>query len=167
MNRIIKIGILRETRKPPDRRVPLTPLQIFSIREKYRHVDFLIQPSDMRCFSDQEYSDHGIQLKEYLDDCNILLGVKEVDPSTLVYGKKYLFFAHVGKKQPQNREMFLEMSKKKITLIDYEYLTTDNGARVVAFGRWAGIVGAYNGLRAYGIRTKRFNLKPAHEMSRS
>ncbi len=163
MERVIKIGILRETKDPPDRRVPLTPLQIISLKEKYPYVDFFLQPSDIRCFSDQEYSDHGIHLKEDMGDCNILLGVKEVDPSTLVYGKKYLFFAHVGKKQPQNRGMFLEMSKKNITLIDYEYLTTDNGARIVAFGRWAGIVGAYNGLRAYGIRTKRFSLKPAHE----
>jgi hypothetical protein len=59
--------------------------------------------------------------------------------------------------------MLKTMIEKKIRLIDYEYLTQDNGSRVVAFGRWAGIVGAYNGLRARGIRTDRFNLKPCHD----
>lgn len=89
--------------------------------------------------------------------------VKEVDKSTFIPGKTYLFFAHVAKEQPYNREMFRTMVENSIRLIDYEYLTKENGERVVAFGRWAGIVGAYNGLRARGIRTDRFSLKPCYE----
>jgi len=92
-----------------------------------------------------------------------LEGIKEVDKSTLMPDKTYLFFAHVAKEQPYNRDMFRTLVHKRIRLIDYEYLTKDDGTRVVAFGRWAGIVGAYNGLRARGIRTDRFNLKPCHE----
>lgn len=91
------------------------------------------------------------------------MGVKEVDMSTFIEGKTYVFFAHVAKKQAYNRGMLQEMMKKKITLIDYEYLTKPDGMRVVAFGRWAGIVGAYNALRARGIRNDSFHLKPAHE----
>lgn len=162
MQKTIKVGILRETKNPPDRRVPLTPPQIILLQELYPDTEFFVQPGNNRCYSNEEYEYLDIPVREDISDCDILLGVKEVDPMALIPGKIYLFFAHVGKKQPHNRRMFSEMSKKKITLIDYEYLTTEKGERVVAFGRWAGIVGAYNALRARGIRTNRFNLKPAY-----
>lgn len=159
----MKIGILRETKNPPDRRVPLTPPQIIALEEQYPFVEFLVQPSDIRCYSDEEYEYLGIPLKEDLRECDVLMGIKEVDKRTFISGKTYLFFAHVGKKQAHNKEMFREMALKNLSLIDYEYLTTERGDRVVAFGRYAGIVGAYNGLRARGIRTNRFRLKPAHQ----
>jgi alanine dehydrogenase len=163
MGKTIKIGILRETKNPPDKRVPLTPSQIKALREKIPSVEFYVQPSDIRCYLNTEYDNLKIPLIEDLSNCDILMGVKEVDKKTFIPEKTYLFFAHVGKKQPQNHEMFKTMAEKKIRLVDYEYLTTDKGERIVAFGRWAGIVGAYNGLRAKGIKSKKFNLKPAHQ----
>ena len=163
MGKTLRVGILRETRNPPDRRVPLTPPQIVAIEELYPNVEFYVQPSDYRCYSNEEYEYLDIPLKEDLHECDILMGVKEVDKRTFIRGKTYLFFAHVAKKQPHNHEMFREMADRKISLIDFEYLTTDKGLRVVAFGRHAGIVGAYNGLRARGIRTNRFKLKPAYQ----
>lgn len=163
MEKTIKIGILRETKNPPDRRVPLTPPQITALQELYPFIEFFVQPSDYRCYSNDEYEYLNIPLKEDLRDCDILIGVKEVDRRTLIPEKTYLFFAHVTKKQLHNREMFREMADKKIRLIDYEYLTTDKGERIVAFGKWAGIVGAYNGLRARGIKTNGFRLKPAYQ----
>jgi hypothetical protein len=126
-------------------------------------VQFFIQPSDYRCYSNEEYEYLNIPLKEDLRDCDILMGVKEVDKRTFIPGKKYLFFAHVAKKQPHNLEMFRDMAENKLSLIDFEYLTTDKGQRVVAFGHHAGIVGAYNGLRARGIKTNNFKLKPAYQ----
>lgn len=163
MEKRVRVGILRETKNPPDKRVPLTPSQIVSLQIKYPDVEFFVQPSDFRCYSDDEYKYLHIPVKEDLTGCDILLGVKEVDKSTFIDGKIYLFFAHVAKEQPYNRELLRVMIEKKIRLIDYEYLTRDNGARVVAFGRWAGVVGAYNGLRARGIRTDGFDLLPAHK----
>jgi alanine dehydrogenase len=163
MTNKIRIGILRETRNPPDRRVPLTPPQIVALEESYPDVQFFVQPSDYRCYSNEEYEYLNIPLREDLRDCDILMGVKEVDKRTYISGKTYLFFAHVAKKQPQNIDMFRAMTENKLSLIDYEYLTTDKGQRVVAFGRHAGIVGAYNGLRARGIKTNRFKLKPAYQ----
>ncbi len=159
----LKVGILRETKNPPDRRVPLTPPQIVALQELYPHVQFYVQPSDFRSYSNDEYEYLDIPLKEDLRDCDILMGVKEVDKRTFIPGKTYLFFAHVVKKQPHNQEMFREMAERKITLIDYELMTTSEGQRIVAFGRYAGIVGAYNGLRARGIKTNRFRLKPAYQ----
>jgi alanine dehydrogenase len=163
MGKILKVGILRETKNPPDRRVPLTPPQIIALEELYTDVQFIVQPSDYRCYSNEEYEYLDIPLKEDLHDCDIMMGVKEIDIRTFIRGKTYLFFAHVAKKQPHNHEMFREMADKELTLIDFEYLTTDTGQRVVAFGRHAGIVGAYNGLRARGIRTNKFKLKPAYQ----
>src|SRR5512133_664345 len=156
MGKNLKVGILRETRNPPDRRVPLTPPQIVALEELYPEVEFFVQPSDYRCYSNEEYEYLDIPLKEDLRDCDILMGVKEIDRRTFIHGKTYLFFAHVVKKQPHNGEMFRAMAEKKLTLIDYELMTTDEGRRIVAFGRYAGIVGAYNGLRAAGIRTNKF-----------
>lgn len=163
MTKTLKVGILRETRNPADRRVPLTPPQIVALQELYPNVEFFVQPSDFRCYSNEEYEYLDILLKEDLHECNILLGVKEVDKRTFIPGKTYLFFAHVAKKQPHNLEMFRAMAENNITLIDFEYLTSDEGQRVVAFGRHAGIVGAYNALRARGIKTNRFKLKPAYQ----
>jgi saccharopine dehydrogenase (NAD+, L-lysine-forming) len=163
MDKRLRVGILRETRNPPDRRVPLTPPQITAIEEIYPDVQFFVQPSDYRCYSNEEYEYLDIPLKEDLRDCDILMGVKEVDKRTFIPGKTYLFFAHVAKKQPHNLDMFREMTVRNLGLIDFEYLTTEKGQRVVAFGRHAGIVGAYNGLRARGIKTNRFKLKPAYQ----
>ena len=163
MGKTLKIGILRETRNPPDRRVPLTPPQIVALEELYPNAEFFVQPSDFRCYSNEEYEYLDIPLREDLRECDLLLGVKEVDKRTFIAGKTYLFFAHVAKEQPHNHDMFSAMAEKNLSFIDFEYLTTDKGQRVVAFGRHAGIVGAYNGLRARGIKTNRFKLKPAYQ----
>jgi saccharopine dehydrogenase (NAD+, L-lysine forming) len=163
MEKALKVGILRETRNPPDRRVPLTPPQIIALEETYPEVQFFIQPSDFRCYSNEEYEYLNIPLREDLRDCDILMGVKEIDKRTFIPGKTYLFFAHVAKKQPHNLDMFRAMVENRLTLIDFEYLTTSEGQRVVAFGRHAGIVGAYNALRARGIKTNKFKLKPAYQ----
>jgi len=163
MAKRLKVGVLRETKNPPDKRVPVTPSQVVKLTERFPNVDVYVQPSDIRCYNDEEYQYLDLDMKEDLSDCDILLGVKEVDPQTLIAGKAYMFFAHVAKKQSYNRSLLQEVIKKKVRLIDYEYLTDSNEQRIVAFGRWAGIVGAYNGLRARGIRTDNFNLKPAHQ----
>lgn len=159
----IKVGILLETKNPPDRRVPLSPPQVQEASELFPNVEFKIQPSQVRCYNDEEYEYLNLNLDKDLSDCDILMGVKEVEKTTFIEGKTYIFFSHVAKKQPYNRTMLQKMMEKKITLIDYEYLTKPDGQRVVAFGRWAGIVGAYNALRARGIRTDNFHLKAAHE----
>ncbi len=155
------LGIVRETKDPPDRRVPLTPHQCRLLQEINKGLQILVQPSEIRCYSDEEYRAEGIALQEDLSPCAVLLGVKEVKTGVLIPGRAYLFFSHTAKKQPYNRELLQAVVEKGIRLIDYEYLTDTGNIRVVAFGRWAGVVGAYNGLRAYGIRNGIFELPPA------
>lgn len=164
----IKLGVIRETKTPPDKRVPLTPLQCRSLLDKYGHLELVVQPSSYRCYSDKEYADQGITLSEDISTCDVLMGVKEVKLDTFISGLTYLFFSHTAKKQPYNRELLQEVVRKEIRLVDYEYLTDEKGIRVVAFGRWAGVVGAYNALRGFGLRASAlddggFKLKSAHE----
>jgi saccharopine dehydrogenase (NAD+, L-lysine-forming) len=157
----LKIGIVRETKNPPDRRVPLIPGQCRWLTNRYKDLEITVQPSDYRCFSNEEYASEGIVLSEDLSGCEVLMGVKEVKEASLLDGKSYLFFSHTAKKQPYNRSLLQTVVGKGIRLIDYEYLTGEDGMRVVAFGRWAGVVGAYNGLRAYGQKNGSYDLKPA------
>ena len=159
---MLKLGIIRETKNPPDRRVPLTPAQCRSLLESHPGLDITVQPSPIRCFGDDEYRAEGIRLDEDMADRDVLIGVKEVKLEALLPDKTYFFFSHTAKEQPYNRGLLQEVIKKRIRLVDYEYLTLD-GVRVVAFGRWAGLVGAYNGLRGWGLKTCKHELKPANE----
>ncbi len=158
---MLKIGLIKEGKVPVDKRVPLTPLQAAAFQKKYA-VQVVVQSSAIRCFKDDEYASKGIEVVEDVSDCDVLLGVKEVPMPELIPAKTYFFFSHTTKEQPYNQTLLQTIIEKKIKLIDYEGLTDSSGARVVAFGRYAGIVGAYNGIMTYGKRYKLFNLRPAH-----
>ncbi|MFD3003734.1 NAD(P)-dependent oxidoreductase [Pontibacter toksunensis] len=163
----IKIGIVKEGKVPVDKRVPLTPKKCVEALETFPEMDLVVQSSDVRSFADAEYAELGIPVQQDLSDCDILLGVKEVPIELLIPNKTYFFFSHTIKKQPHNARLLRAVLDKNITLIDYETLKTPQGQRVVAFGRYAGIVGSYNGIRTYGKKWKLFDLKPAylcHEM---
>ncbi len=148
----MKIGILQETKIPPDHRVPFSPEQCKMIEEKFPGTEVFVEPGNNRCFTDKQYTDRGIKVKSDLSDCDILMGVKEVDPVRLIPGKTYLFFSHTIKKQSHNKHLLKAVLDKCIRLIDYETLTDSKGMRIIGFGRWAGIVGTYTGIRAMCIR---------------
>ncbi len=153
----MKIGIIREGKTPPDSRVPLTPKQCKAIQEKYP-VQILVQPSPNRCYKNEEYQAEGIQLSDDMQSCDVLMGVKEVPIYNLIPSKTYFFFSHTIKKQSYNRKLLQAMISKDIRMIDYEVLTNDRGQRLIAFGKFAGMVGAHNGLMTYGMRTGEFSL---------
>ncbi len=160
---MFKIGILKEGKVPVDKRVPIIPSQAKEVKEKFSNAELVVQRSEIRCFDDADYENEGIELVDNVEDCDILFGVKEVPIKNLIANKTYLFFSHTIKEQPYNRELLREILKKNIRLIDYEVLTDDNGVRIVAFGRYAGLVGAYNGILSYGKRYNLFALRPAHK----
>jgi saccharopine dehydrogenase (NAD+, L-lysine forming) len=160
---MITIGLIREGKIPADKRVPFTPLQAEEIEQRFRHVKVICQESSIRCFRDQEYQALEIEVRASVDACDILMGIKEVPIDQLIPHKTYLFFSHTIKKQPYNRDLLRAVLEKNIRLIDYEALKDKQGNRLVAFGRYAGIVGAYNGLWTYGKRFKQFDIRRAHE----
>lgn len=157
-----RIILIREGKIPQDNRVAFTPRQCKWIADHYPNVEMAVQPSPHRCFTDSEYAAAGIKLTENLTNHDILIGIKEVPVTDLIPEKVYLIFSHTRKMQPYNRKLMQAVIEKNITLIDYECLTHDDGQRILGFGFFAGVVGAHNGLLAYGKKTKSFQFKPVH-----
>ncbi len=161
---MLTIGLIKEGKVPADNRVPLTPNQCKWIQKNFSNIKIIVESSPHRCFSDHEYIHHGIEVKENLSECDVLMGIKEVPIENLIANKTYLFFSHTKKKQAFNRNLFQEMMRKKITLIDYECLEHDDGQRIIGFGFFAGIVGGHNGIMCYGKRTGLFDLGRVYEV---
>ena len=161
---MLTIGLIKEGKIPADNRVALTPAQCKWIHKNSNDVQVIVQSSGDRCFKDREYMMAGIEVKENIDNCDILFGIKEVPKEQLIPNKTYLFFSHTKKAQPHNQQLMQEMVRKKITLIDYECLTHEDGQRIIGFGFFAGIVGAHNGMMAYGKRTGSFHLGRVSEV---
>tara|TARA_R110002050_G_scaffold129000_1_gene250402 strand:+ start:701 stop:1903 length:1203 start_codon:yes stop_codon:yes gene_type:complete len=161
----MKIGIIREGKVPPDMRVPLTPKQCVELVAKYPELELKVQSSEVRTFRDTSYSDLGIAVADEVQDAEILMGVKEVPLDMLIPNKTYFFFTHTTKEQPYNRDLLRTILKKNIRIIDYEGLTNEKGIRIIGFGYYAGIVGAYNGIMAWGKRTKTFELCSALQLT--
>lgn len=153
------IGLIRETKTPPDNRVAFTPAQCKWILKNSSDIQIIVQSSPDRCYSDREYVSAGVAVKDDISECDILFGIKEVRKDLLVPGKTYLFFSHTRKKQAYNQQLFRTILDKNITLIDYECLEHEDGQRILGFGFFAGIVGAHNGMMAYGKRSGAFDLE--------
>lgn len=161
---MIKVGVIREGKNPPDMRVPLTPKQCVEVQRNLPDLDLSVQKSPVRAFKNHNYSDLGVAVKDEVSDADVLIGVKEVPLDMLVEDKTYFFFSHTTKEQPYNRTLLQTLLKKRIRMIDYEGLTDAKGVRIIGFGYYAGIVGAYNGIKAWGKRHKSFDLCSALEL---
>lgn len=160
----MRFGIIRERKNPPDRRVVLSPTACQKVLSAHNKASITVEPSPIRVFTDKEYLDAGIRVAEEMEQCDVLLGVKEVPTDALIPGKKYFFFSHTIKKQPYNRKLLQAVLEKNIELYDHEVITNEKGIRLVAFGRYAGIVGAYNGFRAFGLKHGLFSLPKAESL---
>lgn len=161
----MKFGIIKERKNPPDRRVVFSPEKLQEFQKIYPKATIKIESSDIRVFSDAEYEKAGFEVVKDISDCDVLLGVKEVPIEFLIPNKKYFFFSHTIKKQPYNRGLLLAILEKNIELYDHETIVKENGARLIGFGRYAGIVGAYNGFRAFGLKQETFNLPKAETVA--
>ena len=158
------IGLIKEGKVPSDNRVALSPKQCRYLLDQFPSWDIIVESSPNRCFKDREYQKEGIKVVEDISTADILLGIKEVPKDQLISNKKYLFFSHTKKAQTFNKALFHVMMDKNITLIDYECLEHEDGQRLIGFGFFAGIVGAHNGIMAYGNRTKEFKLSRVKEV---
>jgi len=161
-NKKITLSILREARID-ENRTPFSPTQISSLLNKFSNLKIIVQPSKRRCFKDEDYLKAGAQITDDLSFADIIFGVKEVEMSTLIKDKTYLFFSHTNKVRQYigqvikdkaiiyKKELLREVIKKNITLIDYENVrdVSGEGYRYLGFGRFAGIIGTYNTLNLY------------------
>jgi hypothetical protein len=157
------IGLIRETKVPADNRVAFTPAQCKWIHMHSADVKVIVQSSPDRCYTDREYISAGVTVQDDISECDIMFGIKETKKETLIPNKTYLFFSHTKKKQPYNQQLFKSILEKKITLIDYECLEHEDGQRILGFGFFAGIVGAHNGMMAYGKRSGAYDLERVYK----
>jgi alanine dehydrogenase len=160
----MKFAIIKERKNPPDRRVVFSPGKLKEFQDQFPSSEIKVESSSIRIFTDEQYKKAGFKVTEDVSDCEVLFGVKEVPISALIPNKKYFFFSHTIKKQPYNRELLKAVLEKNIQLFDHETIIKENGARLIGFGRYAGIVGAYNGFRAIGITNGTFNLPKAETL---
>ena len=154
----MKIALIKETKTPVDNRVALSPKQVAELNKRFPQHEIVVQASDIRAFSDDEYRAIGARVVENVEDCDFLFGIKEAKIESLIPNKHYFFFGHIAKMQEYNRPLLQAFMQKHITFCDYEYLVDDNNIRVCAFGWWAGVVGVYYTLRGYGIKHKLYEL---------
>ncbi|RKE98126.1 NAD(P)-dependent oxidoreductase [Ichthyenterobacterium magnum] len=154
----MKFAIIKERKNPPDRRVVFSPEKLAEARAQFPQAEFVVESSDIRVFSDDAYKSLGFKVTDDVSDCDVMIGVKEVPIANLIPNKKYFYFSHTIKKQPYNRKLLVAMLNKNIEMYDHETIVKQSGARLIGFGRYAGLVGAYNGFRALGLRDGLFSL---------
>ena len=161
----MKFGIIKERKNPPDRRVVFTPEELVRLKSEHPEAMVKVERSDIRVFPDEDYQKLGIEVSEDISDCEVFFGVKEIPVDYLIPNKKYFFFSHTIKKQTHNRKLLQAILEKNIELYDHETIVDSDNKRLIGFGRYAGIVGAYNGFRAFGIKYELFTLPKAETLS--
>ena len=161
----MKFGIIKERKNPPDRRVVFVPEELVRLKKQYPEVIIQVESSEDRVFTNQNYSDVGIEVTTDVSYCDVFFGIKEVPVEALIPNKKYFFFSHTIKKQPHNKKLLQAILEKNIELYDHETIVDVNNNRLIGFGKYAGIVGTYNGFRAFGIKFELFNLPKAGMLS--
>jgi alanine dehydrogenase len=161
----MKFGIIRERKNPPDRRVVFSPSELLHFKKRFPEAEIAVERSDIRIFKDEEYQALGFELVDDLTSCDVIIGVKEVPAESLLPNKKYFFFSHTIKEQPYNLELLQAILEKNIDLYDHETIVDVNNKRLIGFGRYAGNVGAYNGIRTFGIKYDLFQLPKAETLN--
>lgn len=161
----MKFGIIKERKNPPDRRVVFTPEEIARLLKEHPEAQVKVESSDIRVFTDKQYAELGIEIATDMSDCDVLFGVKEVPVDALIPNKKYFFFSHTIKKQAHNKKLLQAILEKNIDLYDHETIVDAKYKRLIGFGRYAGIVGAYNGMRAFGLKFELFSIPKAETLT--
>lgn len=161
----MKFALIQERKNPPDRRVVFSPDMLRQARDQNPEASFVVESSTIRVFNDQAYKDAGFEVLQDVSDADVMIGVKEVPLEYLIPNKKYFYFSHTIKKQSYNRKLLKAMLDKKIEMYDHEVITKESGARLIGFGRYAGLVGAYNGFRLIGKRDQLFSLPKVEQLA--
>jgi alanine dehydrogenase len=160
----MQFGIIKERKNPPDRRVVFTPEELVRLQKEFPDVVIKVESSEIRVYNDDAYRNLRIQVSEDISDCDVFFGVKEIPVEYLIPNKKYFFFSHTIKKQVHNQKLLRAILDKNIELYDHETIVDANNKRLIGFGRYAGIVGAYNGFRGFGIKYDLFNIPKAETL---
>ncbi len=74
----MKFAIIKERKDPPDKRVVLTPEACKLLKNTFSQLELKVESSENRSFSDDQYRKVGLEITDHIDDCDVMLGVKEV-----------------------------------------------------------------------------------------
>ena len=90
----MKIALIKETKTPVDNRVALAPKQVAELNRQFPQHQIVVQASDIRAFSDDEYRAAGVEVVDNVSDADILFGIKEAKIESLIPNKQegYLQF---------------------------------------------------------------------------
>lgn len=157
-------ALIKERKNPPDRRVVFSPDLCVELKKQFPDAAVIVESSPRRVFPDEAYRQAGIDVVTDIAHADVLLGVKEVPVEALIPGKKYFFFSHTIKKQPYNRDLLRKILDSGIELYDHEVIVDRNDSRLIGFGYYAGVVGAYNGFRMLGLRDGLFRLPKMEDL---
>ncbi len=147
----VRIGIRREDKSIWERRAPIVPGHARQLQEEHG-VEVWVQPSEVRVFREEEFTQEGIRVEEDLSSCPVVFAVKEIPSYFFQANHTYVFFAHVIKGQSYNMPMLKRMMELGCHLVDYEKVTDERGRRLIFFGRHAGLAGMIDTLWAFGQR---------------
>lgn len=148
------IGIRREDKNEWERRTPLIPEDVRWLQEQFE-IRTVLQPSAIRVYSDKEYARSGAIVDEDLNRASVIFAIKEIPEHNFQKGKTYVFFSHTAKGQRHNLPMLRKMTELGCNLIDYERIVDDQNQRIIFFGRFAGLAGMIETLRAFGEKLKK------------
>lgn len=147
------IGIRRADKNKWERRTPLIPEDLKYLKEKYG-IHTLVQPSEIRAYTNDQYTAVGTEVVEDIQSAKIIFAVKEIPLHFYREGKTYIFFSHTIKGQSYNMPLLKKMMELKCNLIDYERIVDESNRRLIFFGKYAGLAGMVETLHALGQKLK-------------
>jgi saccharopine dehydrogenase (NAD+, L-lysine forming) len=139
-----RLWIRHEVRRT-ERRAPVVPADVRRLVTSGLHV--AVERSPQRVFDDEEYAEAGAEIvdtgswQDAPDDA-FVVGIKELPDGPVTLRHRHIYFAHAFKGQRDAEHTLTRFREGGGRLYDVEYLTDERGRRVVAFGYWAGYVGA-------------------------
>ena len=142
---------IRSENRPTEQRVPVVPADAARLVATGARVT--VEESPQRIFPVEEYARAGCEIAPEgawvtAPPTAYIVGIKELPDEPAELRHTHILFAHAFKGQQGAAELLGRFARGGGELLDLEYLTVD-GRRVVAFGRWAGYVGAALGVLAH------------------
>lgn len=136
---------LRNEHRTTERRSPLLPDGAKAlINAGYTIV---VERSRKRIIADSAYAAAGCHMVDSETWVNapknaVILGLKELPTMPEHLQNTHVYFAHAYKEQKDWQKLLSRFKAGKGELLDIEYMTDQDNRRVVAFGFWAGYMGA-------------------------
>ena len=140
---------IRHESRPTERRAPVVPEDVRRLVDAGLAVT--VEESPQRVFPIEEYAAAGADVAPAASwtgapEEAYVLGIKELPDEPVPLRHRHVYFAHAFKGQSDAEFTLGRFQAGGGMLFDVEYLTDDIGRRVVAFGYWAGYVGAALGV---------------------